>query len=134
MPTAAHDETPKTLADKFDADIKKITQERGKVYGHPLDDFTLIANLKEEAEACSDLVLRHVIEMIMVKLARLIKSPEHYDSWLDIAGYSRTACMVMDKRKSFAAGRTVKFSAAIVDEMNKLSEEQIPYLKMEDPE
>lgn len=33
--------------------------------------------------------------MICVKIARLIQSPDHLDSWVDIAGYARVAVMAM---------------------------------------
>lgn len=37
--------------------------------------------------------------MICVKLARLIHSPDHVDSLVDIAGYARCACMIIDRAK-----------------------------------
>jgi hypothetical protein len=37
--------------------------------------------------------------MIADKMARLCHSPTHFDSWLDIAGYARTAVMMLDERE-----------------------------------
>lgn len=75
-----------------------LTAERGSVYGHPLDDFDRAVKLKEVVSGIKDPILRHAAEMICVKLARLIQTPTHRDSWDDIAGYARTATMVMDER------------------------------------
>lgn len=88
-----------SYCEQFDAAIKDITERRGSVYGHPADDFRRAAALKAVVAECQDELIRHVLEMICVKLARLISSPDHADSWIDCAGYARTAMMVHDRRK-----------------------------------
>ena len=88
---------------RFDDSIASLTQERGESYGHPADDFKHAADLKAVVANCDDAVMRHAMEMICVKLARLIETPDHFDSWLDIAGYARTATMVMDTREDSRA-------------------------------
>lgn len=85
---------------EYDLAIKDITDRRGDVYGHPGDDFDRAAKLKAVVAECRDPVIRHALEMICVKVARLIESPDHVDSWIDIAGYSRCAVMVVDRRQS----------------------------------
>jgi len=35
--------------------------------------------------------------MILTKVARLVETPAHMDSVLDIAGYARTITMILDK-------------------------------------
>jgi hypothetical protein len=90
------------FAEQFDADIKSITVDRGATYAHPFKDFRRVAAIKAVLSECPDPVLRHALEMIAVKMARLVHSPEHYDSWLDIAGYVRCALMVLDERKKQA--------------------------------
>jgi hypothetical protein len=85
----------RTLA--FDAAAKSVTDERGEVYGHPYTDFDRAARLKAVVAECDDPRIRHVLDMICVKMARLIHSPDHLDSWIDIAGYSRTAVMCLDR-------------------------------------
>jgi len=71
----------------------KVTEgPRGKDYGTPA------VNLGERTADLMDAYLRHregpldgrdvCILQIMVKVARLIESPAHRDSWLDIAGYA----------------------------------------------
>lgn len=83
---------------RFDESIATLTQERGKSYGHPSTNFSNIAKLKQVVSQCKDPELRHAMEMVCVKLARLIETPDHFDSWLDIAGYSRVAMVILDAR------------------------------------
>jgi hypothetical protein len=80
-------------------DAKALTEERGAVYGHPLDDFSRAAALKNALFEMPDPILRHTAEMIAVKLARLINSPAHLDSWDDIAGYALCARKIIEERK-----------------------------------
>lgn len=87
------------LMTDFDQTITDIVTERGADYGHPLDDFERAAALKAVLAECNDPVLRHAMEMICVKLARLIHNPTHIDTINDIAGYARTMLMVIEKRK-----------------------------------
>lgn len=81
---------------QFDAEIATVTQRRGAVYGHPRVDFDRAARLKAVVAECADPVARHALEMIAVKMARLITTPDHLDSWVDIAGYARTGVMGTD--------------------------------------
>jgi len=89
-----------TFTDKFDEQLTGlVNKERQAAYGHPLYHFQRTANMKKELRHCEDAELRHVLEMIADKMARLCETPDHFDSWIDIAGYARTAMMVMDERK-----------------------------------
>lgn len=85
------------LVDKMDA-AGALTAERGSVYGHPQEDFGRVVHMAEPLAQCKDAVLRHVLYMIIVKICRLIVTPNHEDSWLDIVGYARTAAMILDRR------------------------------------
>ena len=76
--------------------METLTQRRGAVYGHPAVDFGRASAMKSVIADCPDPRLRHVLDMIATKVARLIETPGHLDSWNDIAGYARTACMVID--------------------------------------
>lgn len=87
------------LADRIDR-VGELTAARGKDYGHPKDDFARVAAMTAPLSDCQDAVLRHVLYMIVVKICRLIVTPTHEDSWLDIVGYARTAAMVLDHRRS----------------------------------
>jgi len=88
-----------TLLEEFDAAIRTITDERGKVYGHPKEDFERAQALINQVELCRHPGVRHVLMMICVKLSRLVQTPDHLDSLVDIVGYCRTAVMVLDKEK-----------------------------------
>lgn len=86
-----------TRLEQFDANTAvKLTGERGAVYGHPSVDFDRAARLKAVVAECSDPLARHALEMICVKIARLIQTPDHLDSAVDICGYARCLVMVTD--------------------------------------
>jgi hypothetical protein len=85
-----------TRLQQFNSAINKVTEERGAVYGDPKLDFWRAARLKEIVADCPDPLARHALEMICVKIARLIHTPNHLDSWVDLAGYARTGVMVTD--------------------------------------
>lgn len=88
--------------DKQDPDKNNITQlveERGSVYGHPLDDFHRISAIEEVIAECKDPEIRHAIRMVWVKCCRLIETPDHEDSIDDIEGYAKTMHMVHAERK-----------------------------------
>ena len=83
---------------QFDAALNagKVTEERGKVYAAPSIDFSRAARIKAVVAECEDPLARHALEMIAVKMARLINSPFHLDSWIDIAGYARCGVAVTE--------------------------------------
>lgn len=85
---------------EYDSAVAGITQNRGKNYGHPSLNFERIARLQDVCEECKDPLIKQVLRMLCVKIARLIETPEHLDSLIDIAGYARTGAMVLDKRNS----------------------------------
>jgi hypothetical protein len=89
-----------TYTDEFDAQIAQVTDTRGEVYGSPYEHFRAVAAIKAELACCQDPRIRHILEMIAVKLHRAATSPTHLDTWVDIAGYARTACMVLDEAEA----------------------------------
>jgi len=86
--------------EKFDSALAgMVNKERASIYGHPSINFCRIQSLKSVIGECPDLTLRECLEAICIKMGRLIETPSHFDSWLDIAGYARCAVMILDKRK-----------------------------------
>lgn len=83
--------------DQFNEAVARVNDDRGSVYGHPSVDFERVARLKAVIAECKDPLARHALEMIAVKIARLVQTPDHLDSWIDIAGYARTGVMVTDR-------------------------------------
>ena len=90
-----------SACETFDAALRgaALTTERGATYGHPLDNFRRIAALHEVIRECPDPEVRHALEQIAVKIARLVQTPMHVDSVVDIAGYARTIAMIYDERE-----------------------------------
>lgn len=81
----------------FDATARDITDVRGAVYGHPRENYRRIAALKAIVAECKHPLAREALETICVKISRLIQTPDHLDSWIDISGAARTGVMVTDK-------------------------------------
>lgn len=77
---------------------KLTTDDRQGVYGHPIKDFTKVTEMaKPILESDIDPRLKHALYMIQVKIARLLQTPGHRDSIVDIAGYANTYAMLCDK-------------------------------------
>jgi len=91
------------LADRFDDELATITQRRGSDYGPPTVDFTRAQEMIAVINNCPDPVVRHALSVIAVKIARLIQTPDHLDSLVDIAGYARTICMHHDAKEKHNA-------------------------------
>ncbi len=79
---------------KMLTDAARIIDERGESYGHPTPNHIRIAKffdaclcdkLQPGVTISPDDVVRM---MIGLKLARLMQTPDHADSLLDIAGYA----------------------------------------------
>ena len=87
-----------TKTEEFNKDLSVITDQRGDHYGSPLTNFKNCAKGEEIIAACPDPVVRHALFMIWVKVCRLVETPDHMDSIVDIAGYAKTICMALDER------------------------------------
>lgn len=74
------------------AEASATVAKRGDSYGTPIDDFKRIAkmwNVLGENPQNPEFEPQDVaMFMICLKLSRLTHSPDHYDNWLDIAGYA----------------------------------------------
>lgn len=87
------------LLDQFDAAYSVVTADRRDIYGDPLDTYRRVAALRTVVDECADPQVREIIGMVATKLVRLVQTPDHLDSWVDVAGYARTAAMLLDSRQ-----------------------------------
>ena len=78
---------------------EQLVMDRGKHYGHPLDNFQDIHAAKTVIAKCEDVAVRHALEMIWLKVTRLVETPDHQDSIDDIKGYAETINMIHAERK-----------------------------------
>lgn len=90
--------SPDVLA-RFDATYATVTADRRDVYGDPLDTYRRVAALRTVVDECADPQIREIIGMVATKLVRLVQIPDDLDSWVDVAGYARTAAMLLDRRE-----------------------------------
>lgn len=81
-----------------------VNGPRQDEYGYKLTNFSQISmiwqgmlahKLQPDAAITPEDV---ALLMIGVKAARLAKSPDHFDSWIDIAGYAGCASILQDER------------------------------------
>jgi hypothetical protein len=89
-----------SLLEKFDAAYGRVTADRRDAYGDPQDTYRRIAAMRAIVDECPDPQIREVLGMITTKVARLVQTPDHLDSWVDIAGYSRCGVMLLDGRET----------------------------------
>ncbi len=76
-----------------------ISNERVKHYGPPKKNFARIAKLWSvilEREVTSEQV---ALCLSQLKIARLIETPSHEDSWVDLAGYAACGGEVSEQAK-----------------------------------
>lgn len=64
-----------------------IDGDRDRIYGSARDNFTVIAKLWEPIVKVSISPAQVAMMMNQVKIARLLNTPDHPDSWVDAAGY-----------------------------------------------
>jgi len=75
--------------------ISLIHGQRAKDYGDAGDSFQRMADLVNPIlrNSSGNLTAQDMaLVMIQVKVARLVESPDHEDSWTDIAGYAALGC------------------------------------------
>jgi hypothetical protein len=95
----------KSLLSQFDSACQSVTLDRREIYGKPQDTYRRIAAMRAIVDECPDSEIREILGMIVTKVVRLVQTPTHLDSWIDIAGYSRCGVMLLDDRQSEQAQR-----------------------------
>jgi len=83
-----------------------VNGDRQQDYGDPKENHQRIANLWNAYCCRGDSYMRFdphnvAIMMMLVKVARLMNTPEHEDTWVDIAGYAQVGkwCTEVDNAK-----------------------------------
>ena len=95
--------------------MSNLTDERGKNYGHPADQFVCAEAMFEEWATRRNAVtepimesndglnqsleyqLQHAVHMICTKLSRAAANPLHLDNWDDIQGYAECFKMCAER-------------------------------------
>jgi hypothetical protein len=68
----------------------RLTDERGKRYGPPAENFARIAGIWQVIFGIEVTPEQVGLAMLGVKLARLVETPDDPDSLADLAGYAAT--------------------------------------------
>lgn len=74
-----------------------VSNERLKHYGTPKENFARIAKLWEVVFNRPISPTEVALCMAMVKVTRLVQTPDHVDSWVDLAGYAACGGEVSEK-------------------------------------
>ncbi len=88
----------------LDEAARLTSKDRQAIYGKPSLDFSrtagmltsLLSSKLKDGEKITSLDIPLI--MVCVKLSRLVQSPEHRDSLVDICGYANTYKMVLEER------------------------------------
>lgn len=83
-----------------------VTLDRSESYGGPKDNFERSQALKALVRDCPHDGVREALEMICVKMSRMVHDPYHEDGPIDIAGYARTITMVLDEEEQMTDNYT----------------------------
>ncbi len=86
--------------DEMEEAHRLINGPRLNDYGHPFDDFTVTAELwKPIIERLGFTPEAVALCMMQVKICRLLHTPDHRDSQVDLHGYAGTYTKVRQRRK-----------------------------------
>lgn len=77
-----------------------VNNDRVKHYGTPKENFTRIANMWSEIFKTKITPAQVALCMAIVKVTRLIQTPDHEDSWVDLAGYAACGGEVVEPIKN----------------------------------
>lgn len=71
--------------------------DRGSAYGDASENFQRIADMWSVILSRRVTVKEVALCMSAVKMARLVETPDHADSWIDLAGYAALGVEVHDR-------------------------------------
>jgi hypothetical protein len=77
--------------------ITVALSDRGSAYGDASENFQRIADMWSVILSRRVTVKEVALCMAAVKMARLIETPDHEDSWIDLAGYAALGVEVNDR-------------------------------------
>lgn len=92
-------------SDEFFQEVCEILYKRADVYSHPYPNHKRIAELWSAYLEFPITAFQASVMQILVKISRLVETPGHYDSLVDIAGYARVANMIDEVMKGDNADR-----------------------------
>ncbi|QDH85103.1 hypothetical protein SEA_DARDANUS_66 [Gordonia phage Dardanus] len=108
-----------------------VAGQRAKDYGDARENHQRIADLwtvvlgrkvePHEVAAC----------MVALKLARLVETPDHADSWVDMAGYAGIGGEIATEPDGRNLGQNV--TVAYVDEARAVDLDRLPGFRTHDP-
>lgn len=103
---------------------EKLVASRDNVYGSPRTSWRRLIALKKVISECSDVYARHAMEMIAVKMSRLIESPWHQDSWDDIGGYAAIGKELTQREKidGYPGTTSAKSLSSMVEVIGRASQ------------
>lgn len=80
-------------------ELEEILGKRGDNYGTPEENFQRISNLWSDWLGITVDSKDVGVMLILLKIARLRNKPDHFDSFLDIAGYAIATIEAADLEK-----------------------------------
>lgn len=91
----------------LDSAMECVMKDRAATHGEAEDNFNTIADLWNAYLKSKGLMPKDkgmdgkdtAVLMILMKVSRLVTSPEHSDHWVDIAGYSACGGSIATKEK-----------------------------------
>ena len=72
----------------LEAALAAVNGERNASYSEPADNFGRTAQLGSAYLTVEISAIDVAVLMVLLKVARLMHTPGHHDSWVDIAGYA----------------------------------------------
>jgi hypothetical protein len=86
------------------SDAAQAVSDRGSSYGTVEDNFNRIAGLWSVLLGKEVTSAQVALCLAALKMARLVETPNHYDSWVDLAGYAACGSQVECKKNRGVGG------------------------------